>query len=130
MLNSLNIQGNLTNDPDVRTSDGGVTYARFSIAYNSPPRKGEDKGAVSYFDCVAFGRTAEIIGEHCQKGKQVIVQGKLEQQRWTDEESGQKRSTIQIIVEPMGLHFVSGGGKREAAPAGTASGGGGGDVPF
>jgi single-strand DNA-binding protein len=140
MLNAVQIQGNLTRDPEVRTSEGGVTYARFAVAFNAPPRKGEDKGAVSYFECVAFGKTAEIIGEYCGKGKQVIVQGRLEQQRWTDEETGQKRSNVQIVVEPMGLNFVSdSSGKAAAESEGNSGGGGqpdasgaqdGDDVPF
>lgn len=138
MLNSFQLQGNLTADPELSYSGSGNAYCRFSVAWNNPSKDDDDR-KVSFFDCVAFGRTAELINEHFGKGKQMLVEGRLEQSRWTDKESGKNRSAIQLIVER--LHFQQGGGQSGdggSRGAGQTSGGGGGgqpqggdeDVPF
>lgn len=99
-LNQLALGGNLTRDPEMRMSPSGKPVTKFTIACN------HSKEEVSYFDCVAFGKMAELINDHFQKGKPIIVVGLLRQNRWEDRESGQSRSKVEVWVN--GFHFVGG----------------------
>lgn len=96
-INSVTLLGNLTKAPDVRSIPGsGKPVARSSIAIN---RKYKDKEEVCFIDLVAFGRTAEIMGEFLTKGSMVVVEGRLSQNMW--EQDGVKRSKHEIIVERL-----------------------------
>lgn len=112
-LNHCIIGGNLTRDPEIRYTPKGTAIASFSIAVNKVYR--DDKGAkheqVSFFDCEAFGATAETIGEYIHKGDPLIVQGELSQDRWEDKQTNQARSKVKIKVQR--ITFVPKGNKEE-----------------
>ncbi|HTH71800.1 MAG TPA: single-stranded DNA-binding protein [Candidatus Pristimantibacillus sp.] len=117
-FNKVILMGNLTRDPEVRNLPSGQSVASFSLAISRSWRgaDGEQHDAVSYIDCVAWGKTGEIIAQYVQKGRPLLVSGRLEQRSWDDKESGQKRSRIEVIVEDF--NFVGGGaGERSGAPA-------------
>ena len=79
-LNLVVLMGNLTKHPDVRSIPGtGAPVARTAIAIN---RKIKDKDEVCFIDLVAFGRTAEIMGEYLSKGAPLLVKGRLSQVSW------------------------------------------------
>lgn len=114
-MNSLNVcilQGNLTADPELRNSSGGNPYVVFGIAVNRIA-KGEKE--VSFFDCIAFGKQAEVIAEHCKKGRQVIVQGEIQQDRWEDDD-GNRRSAVKVVLAPYGFKFVDSNRENGEAP--------------
>jgi len=90
--------GRLTRDPEVKQTTTGKDVASFSLAINDG---WGDKKSVSFIDCEAWGKTAEIMGKYCSKGKQIAVTGRLKQDSW--EKDGQKRSKIKIVVESMQL---------------------------
>ena len=77
-----------------------TSIANFSGAWNDPFEKDKARSA-SFFDCKAFGKQAEIIGEYGAKGRQILVEGKLKQERW--EKDGQKRSKHVIYVDSIQL---------------------------
>src|SRR6185369_6256683 len=121
-FNKVILMGNLTRDPEVRTTPNGQSVVSFGLAINRTWRgaDGEQHESVSYSDWVAWGKTGEIIAQYVQKGRPLLVSGRLEQRSWDDKESGQKRSKVEVIVEDF--NFVGGGaGERGGAPA---SGGG------
>ncbi len=100
-FNSVTILGNLTRDPEVRYTPNGTAVASFTLAVNEkykPKDGGETKESVHYIDCVAFGNQAENIGKYQNKGDLLLVDGKLQQRRWEDKDSGQKRSKIEVVV--------------------------------
>ncbi|MGH7157787.1 MAG: single-stranded DNA-binding protein [Candidatus Saccharimonadales bacterium] len=108
-FNKVILMGNLTRDPEVRTTPSGQSVANFSLAVNRT-WKGQDgntQEAVSYIDCVAWGKTGEIIAQYVQKGRPLLVSGRLDQRSWDDKESGQKRSKVEVVVEDF--NFVGGG---------------------
>ena len=108
-LNRVILIGRLTRDPELRYTPAGTAVASFSLANNySYSKDGEKKEKVSYFDCVAWSKLGEIITEHCKKGTAIAIEGRLDQQRW-DDQDGQKKSKIEIVVE--GFNFV--GGKKD-----------------
>ncbi len=113
-LNSISLQGNLVKDPEIK-SIGDDNYATdFSIAVSNP---GKDKG-VSFFACVAYGRTAQVIKEHFHKGKQIVLQGFLKQDRWKNDDGGTRSKTL---VQVEKFFFVSGGPRDDSVGQPEAS---------
>ncbi len=101
------IVGNITRDPELRTTPSGTQVCGFSVAVNRnyKDNSGEQKENVSFFDCSAWGKSGEIIAQYAKKGSGILVSGRLEQRSWEDKE-GQKRSRVEIVVEDF--NFVGG----------------------
>lgn len=119
-LNKVMIIGNLTADPDVRTTPRGNTVAELRLAVNrisSGPNEGERREETTFLDVTCWGRTAEIAGQYLAKGRPVFIEGRLQQDTWEDKQTGQRRSKIRIVAENMQLL-----GGREG---GQSQGGGG-----
>lgn len=95
------IAGNLTRDPELRTTTSGSNVCGFSVAVNRVYRdsSGEQKESVSFFDCSAWNKLGETINQYAKKGTGVLVSGRLEQRSWEDKATGQKRSRVEIVVE-------------------------------
>lgn len=112
-FNKVILMGNLTRDPETRTTPNGQSVTNFSLAVNRTWKgaDGTTQEAVSYIDCVAWGRTGEVIAQYMQKGRPILVSGRLDQRSW--EQDGNKRSKVEVIVEDF--NFVGGG---EGAPSG------------
>lgn len=106
-FNKVILMGNLTRDPEVRTTPNGQSVANFSIAVNRTWKgaDGNQQESVSYIDCVAWARTGEVIAQYMQKGRPILVSGRLDQRSW--EQDGQKRSKVEVVVEDF--NFVGGG---------------------
>lgn len=116
-LNKVLLVGNLTRDPELRFTPTGAAVCEFSIAINSKRKdkaSGEFIEEVSFFDVVAWAKTAEVCAEYLKKGKSVLVEGRLKQDRWDDKQSGQKRSKVTIVAE--NVQFL--GGRDDAAGMG------------
>ena len=128
-FNKVILMGNLTRDPETRTTSGGQSVTRFGLAVNRTWRNanGETQEAVSFIDCIAWGKPGEIIAQYVQKGRALLVSGRLEQSSWEDKESGGKRSKVEVVVEDF--NFVdsgAGGGNSDfnSAPARPSNSGG------
>ena len=105
-LNKVMIIGNLTADPEVRTTPRGNSVAELRLAVNrvsSGPNEGERREETTYLDVTCWGRTAEIAGQYLAKGRPVFIEGRLQQDVWEDKQTGQKRSKIRIVAENMQL---------------------------
>ena len=99
-MNKVILMGRLTNDPDVRYAQGENSYAiaRFSLAVN---RKVKSKDTeADFFNCTAFGKTAEVIEKYLKKGSRILVAGRLQNNNYTNKE-GQKVYGVQVLVEEM-----------------------------
>ena len=95
------ITGNLTRDPELRTTPNGASVCSFSVAVNRTFKDstGDQKEDVSYIDCSAWGRLGEMINQYAKKGSGVLVSGRLDQRSWEDKNGGGKRSRVEIVVE-------------------------------
>ena len=101
-FNKVVLLGNLTRDPEVRYTPSGTAVASFSIAVNRRYKQGDEtKDEVSYIDIVVFGKTAENCGQYLNKGDAILVDGRLQQRRWVDKESGQKRSKVEVVAQTV-----------------------------
>lgn len=119
------ITGNLTRDPELRTTPNGASVCSFSVAVNRTYRdaNGEQREEVSYLDCSAWNKLGEMIAQYAKKGSGVLVSGRLSQRSWEDKTDGKKRSRVEIVVEDF--NFTGGGGDRSSSnsastPADTA----------
>ena len=112
------ITGNLTRDPELRTTPNGANVCSFSVAVNRVYRdsNGEQKEDVSFIDCSAWGKLAEMINQYAKKGSGVLVSGRLDQRSWEDKNGGGKRSRVEIVVEDF--NFI---GNRDGSGTNTGS---------
>jgi single-strand DNA-binding protein len=117
-FNKVILLGNLTRDPELRYTPQGSAVCEFALALNyqyTNKQTGQKVEEVSFIDIVAWGKTGEICAEYLKKGRQVMVEGRLKQDRW-EAQDGKKMSKIRVTAE--NVQFV---GSR---PAGGGRGGG------
>ena len=114
------IAGNLTRDPELRTTPNGANVCGFSVAVNRVYKdsNGEQREDVSYIDCSAWNRLGETIGQYAKKGSSVLVSGRLDQRSFEGKD-GVKRSRVEIVVEDF--NFI--GAPRDAGSGSSYSGG-------
>jgi single-strand DNA-binding protein len=104
-MNSINIIGNLTADPELKYTASGTELCSFSIAHNKVYKKdGEKVEQVYFFNCEAWSGIAKTITEYFKKGHKIGITGELKQDRW-ETESGEKRQTVKIVVR--GIDFLT-----------------------
>lgn len=96
-MNSVQLVGRFTRDPEVRYSDGGSTIARFSLAVDRR-FKSENGPTADFPNCIAFGKTAEFIEKYFRKGMRIGVQGRIQTGSYTNQE-GVKVYTTDVVVE-------------------------------
>ena len=98
-LNKVMIIGNLTADPEVRTTPRGTSLTELRLAVNrvsSGMNEGERREETTYLDVTCWGRTGEIAAQYLAKGRPVFIEGRLQQDTWEDKQTGQRRSRIRI----------------------------------
>ena len=125
-FNKVILMGNLTRDPETRTTPNGQSVTNFSLAVNRTwkGQDGQTNEDVSYIDCVAWGKPGEIIAQYLGKGRAVLVSGRLDQRSWEDKETGGKRSKVEVVVEDF--NFVgdgqgNSGGYNSGGSSGSSS---------
>ena len=104
-INRVNLTGNLTRDPELRTTTGGISVLTFGLAVNDRKRgeNGEWEDVPNFIDCVMFGNRAESVSRFIVKGSKVAVEGKLRYSTWEGKDG--KRSKIEVIVDE--IEFLS-----------------------
>lgn len=116
-LNSVNIMGNLTRDPELKYTPSGKAVCSLSIANNRVyVTNGQKNNEVSYFDVEVWGQAAENCAKYLSKGRGIVVEGRLRQDRW--EKEGKTQSRVRISANLV--HFLPAAAKREDGAAGPA----------
>lgn len=95
MLNHITLMGRIVRDPELKTLDSGVSVASFTIACERD--FGGDEKKVDFVDCKAWRKTGEFISKYFNKGRMIVVDGRLELRDWTDKD-GNKRRNAEINV--------------------------------
>src|SRR5436190_20313666 len=117
--NKIILVGNLTRDPVLRYLPSQMAVADFGLAVNHKFRTktGEDREEVLFIDCSIFGKGAEVINQYCQKGRPLLVEGRLRYETWEDKQGGGKRSKHSVAVDNFQLlGSRDGGGAGGGAP--------------
>lgn len=102
-LNKVLLIGNLTRDPELRSTPSGQSVANFGLATNrvwKDPQSGEKKEAVEFHNIVMWRRLAEIAGQYLHKGSKIFLEGRLQTRSWQDQ-SGNKKYMTEIVAENM-----------------------------
>jgi single-strand DNA-binding protein len=123
-INRVCITGNLTRDPELRSTAGGMAILKMGVAVNDRRKNqaGEWEDAPNFIDVVMFGTRAESVSRFLSKGSKVAIEGKLRWSSWEDKTSGDKRSKVEVVVDD--IEFMSskgeGGGRDYTAPSAPA----------
>ncbi len=101
-LNRAQLIGNITRDPELRTTAGGQNVCSFSVATNSQwtDAQGQKQQRAEFHNLVAWGKLAEICSQYLTKGKKVFVEGRLQTRDWEAQDGAKKRST-EIVLDNM-----------------------------
>ena len=102
LRNKVQLIGNLGKTPEVRTTESGKKWARFSLATNESYRnaKGEKVTETQWHNLVAWGKVAEIVEKYLEKGKEVAIEGKLVSRSYNDKD-GNKKYTTEVLVSEL-----------------------------
>lgn len=116
-FNQAIIMGNLTRDPELRTTPGGQSVASFAVATNRTwnDANGEKKEAVDFHEVVAWGKLGELANQYLSKGRKVLVVGRLQNNSW--EKDGIKRTRTEIIASD--ISFLDSRGNDTGTPGST-----------
>lgn len=148
-VNKVTLIGRLGRDPELKYTQSGTAYCRFSIATDdqwTDRSSGEKQERTEWHNIVAWERLAEICGQYLAKGRMVYIEGSIQSRQWEDQD-GNKRTSFDIRAREMvmlggpGDGGGGGGSRRGSAPdSGSASGSGSGssdnapitddDIPF
>ena len=118
-INRVVVSGNLTRDPELSVTGGGMAILRIGIAVNDRrknPQTGEWEDAPNFFDVKMFGTRAESLSRFLSKGTKIAVEGKLRWSSWEDKNTGEKKSKVEIIADDV--EFMS---SREGGGSGGYS---------
>lgn len=120
-MNVVVVTGNLTRDPELRSTPGGTSVCKLRVAVNSRRKDGQSGEWIdkpNYFDVTVWGAQGENCANYLAKGRPVAIEGRLDWREWDDKE-GNKRQTVEIIANSV--QFL---GSRDGS-GGEGSGGGG-----
>ncbi len=117
-LNKAMVIGNLTRDPEVRSTTTGKTVASFAVATNEvwKDASGARQEKAEYHNVVAWGKLAEICQQYLHKGKKIYIEGRLQTSEWTGKD-GIKRYKTEIVADNMIMLDSKGSSGDSARPA-------------
>lgn len=122
-INRVVITGNLTRDPELRSTAGGMSILKMGVAVNDR-RKNQETGeweeVPNFVDVVLFGTRADRLSQYLSKGQKVAVEGKLRWSSWEDKSTGDKRSKIEVVADDIEFMSSRGEGGGYSAPASSA----------
>lgn len=116
-INTVLLTGRMVQDPELKTTQSGVSVCSFSVAVERPRRTGEER-LVDFFDCVSWRGCAEFVSKYFKKGDPIGIDGRLQVRPWTDRD-GNNRKSVEILVKET--HFLSGKRSEDSTPAVTAA---------
>jgi single-strand DNA-binding protein len=108
-INNVTLVGRLVRDAEARTTKSGKNIAAFTIAVS-----GIEKEYVDFIDCLAWGKTADVVTKYTSKGKRVGIVGKLHINKY-ETKDGEKRSRAEVIVNSIQLLSSAEASKKEDA---------------
>jgi len=97
-LNHVVQIGNIVRDPESKFTTSGTLIVNTAIAVTRFTKNADGDYDVDFHNLLAFGKTAEYISSYIKKGNRVAIEGRLQNNTWTDKETGKKRSNTEIVV--------------------------------
>lgn len=96
-MNKVTLIGRLAADPELKTTQSGLSVTSFTIAVN---RKGSTDNVTDWIDIVAWRKTAEFICKYFKKGSPIVIEGNLQTRMWEDK-TAQKRKAVEVVAESV-----------------------------
>lgn len=96
-MNTITLLGRLTKNPEARYTSTGKAVTLFTLAVNRPYTNSDGQREADFINCQAWGKTAEVIGNHVSKGDRLLAEGRLQIRSYTDKE-GVKRYATEVVV--------------------------------
>jgi single-strand DNA-binding protein len=114
-FNQVVLMGNLTRDPELRTTPNGQSVCSFSLALNRSYKNasGDWQEVTDFIDIVAWGTLGERVAQYLTKGRPALVSGRLQSRSW--EQDGQKRSKVEVVAQDVTFLGSPGGGTAPVA---------------
>lgn len=112
-MNKVILMGRLTKDPEVKYTQTGKVVTQFTLAVDRPFKDANGNKETDFIPVVVWGKAAELVGNSCQKGHRLLVDGRLQIRSYEDKD-GSKRWVTEIIVS--GVEFV----ERKSDKGGTS----------
>jgi single-strand DNA-binding protein len=107
-INTVTITGNLTADPELRTTPSGMEICNLRVAVNGRRKEGDNwVDKPNFFDVTVFGGRGKSCAEHLAKGRPIAVNGRLDWSEWVDKDTQKKRSKVTIIAD--NIQFLGSG---------------------
>lgn len=110
-MNKIIIKGRLTRDPELKTAGNGIELCKFTVAVDRRKQKDKEK-ETDFFDCTAFGQTGVAISKYMNKGREILVEGRMESNK--SEKDGVKRTYWGITVDTFEFCGSKGDGAGSA----------------
>jgi single-strand DNA-binding protein len=109
-LNRIILKGRVAKDPDVKTTQSGQTFTRLTIAVDRYTKAGEERKA-DFIPCTAWGNTAQFLAKYFQKGKEILAEGRIQTDSYTDKD-GKKVYTTYVVIDRV--EFCGSSGAKNA----------------
>lgn len=120
-MNKVFLSGNLTRDPEVRYTQSGMAYAKMGIAVSRQfSKNSEGQPTTDFFNLTAWGKTAEFCGRYLEKGRRILVEGRVQNDNYEDK-NGVKHYGVSIMVD--NIEFADSKRNGENSGGGYNSGG-------
>ena len=113
-MNSVCLMGRLTGDPELKTTQSGVSVTSFSVAVDRAYRSKDQERQTDFINCVAWRNTAEFISRYFRKGQRIALQGSLQSRKYTAND-GSQRTVFEVVVDNA-FFCESKGGNAAGAP--------------
>ena len=127
MLNDITIMGRLTKPIEKRTTPSGVSVVNNTVAVDRDRKNGDEK-LTDFIDCVFWRFNADFLEKYADKGRMVVVHGRLESRKWQDKD-GNNRISWEVQADNVYLADSKRDGSAQPAPSGTAPAETAGDFP-
>lgn len=118
-MNCAVIMGRLTADPELRTTQNGLSVTSFTVAVNRPYSKQGEERQADFINVVAWRQTAEFVTRYFQKGSMIAIQGRI-QTRTYEDKSGNKRYATEVVADRVSFT----GSRQETGTSGGSQAGG------
>jgi single-strand DNA-binding protein len=118
-INKVVLVGRLSADVELKYTPSGTAVAKFGLAVGGKPKQ-DGSDSVSFFNIVVWGKAGETCSNYLSKGKQIAIDGRLEQRSWTAQD-GSRRSTVEVIAERVEFLGSPGASKNQNASTAPAS---------
>ncbi len=115
-LNKAMLLGRMTQDPQVRSTANGQNVASFGVATNrrwKDRNTTEMKEEVQFHNIVAWGKLGDICSQYMHKGMKILVEGRIQNRSWDDQQTGQKKYRTEIVADNIIMLDSKGGGSQQ-----------------